>query len=195
MSSEALSTLPEPFGYFRATPFGWEDCAETDEGAQALYDEGAIHTQAARIAELEAEIANLHTTMMAAAVEIHEHWEAHCDAEGYGPANLMHRLEKGIASQYGYDAKTLQRVESERDQLQQEVNEQARLNGMGAERELALIAARDQLRAEVERLRKPLTDEQLLTLAAHHLGEMHVENCGLGDIKEFARAIEAAKEA
>lgn len=28
----------EPFGYFRAEPFGWRDCAETDEGAIALYE-------------------------------------------------------------------------------------------------------------------------------------------------------------
>lgn len=27
-----------PFGYFRAEPFGWTDCAETDEGAKALYE-------------------------------------------------------------------------------------------------------------------------------------------------------------
>jgi len=27
----------EPFGYFRAEPFGWTDCAETDEGAIPLY--------------------------------------------------------------------------------------------------------------------------------------------------------------
>ena len=42
--------------------------------------------------------------------------------------------------------------------------------------------------------RKPwvgLTDDECLTEAARHLGEMHVENCGLGDIKDFARAIEA----
>ena len=78
--------------------------------------------QAERIAELEAERDNLHTTMFAAAVEIQAHWEEHCDAEGYGPANLMHRLERGIASRYGYDAKTLQRVETERDQLRAEVS-------------------------------------------------------------------------
>ena len=29
---------PEPFGYFKAEPFGWTDCAETDEGATALYE-------------------------------------------------------------------------------------------------------------------------------------------------------------
>ena len=27
----------KPFGYFKAEPFGWTDCAETDEGAVALY--------------------------------------------------------------------------------------------------------------------------------------------------------------
>jgi hypothetical protein len=29
--------MTEPFGYFKAEPFGWTDCAETDEGAVALY--------------------------------------------------------------------------------------------------------------------------------------------------------------
>ena len=28
----------EPFGYFKAEPFGWRDCAETDEVVIALYD-------------------------------------------------------------------------------------------------------------------------------------------------------------
>ena len=27
-----------PFGYFKPEPFGWTDCAETDEGAIPLYD-------------------------------------------------------------------------------------------------------------------------------------------------------------
>lgn len=31
-------TAQEPFGYFKAEPFGWRDCAETDEGAIALYE-------------------------------------------------------------------------------------------------------------------------------------------------------------
>ena len=34
----------EPFGYFKAEPFGWRDCADTDEGAIALYE--APHPQA-----------------------------------------------------------------------------------------------------------------------------------------------------
>ena len=33
-SGEAVS----PFGYFRAEPFGWADCAESDEGARPLYE-------------------------------------------------------------------------------------------------------------------------------------------------------------
>ena len=61
--------------------------------------------------------------MMAAAVEIQAHWEAHCDEEGYGPANLMHRLERGIASQYGYTAQTLVQIEAERDTLRQQLAE------------------------------------------------------------------------
>lgn len=30
--------VQEPFGHFRAEPFGWTACAETDEGAVALYE-------------------------------------------------------------------------------------------------------------------------------------------------------------
>ena len=31
----------EPFGYFKAQPFGWTDCAEDDDGAIALYEQPA----------------------------------------------------------------------------------------------------------------------------------------------------------
>lgn len=33
-----VSKMVEPYGYFRPEPFGWTDCAETDEGAIALYE-------------------------------------------------------------------------------------------------------------------------------------------------------------
>ena len=80
----------------------------------------------------EKEKIQLHTTMFAAAVEIQAHWGAHCAAEGDGPVNLMHRLERGIASRYDYDAETLQRVETERDQLRAEVERYHHLrNGQG----------------------------------------------------------------
>ena len=40
---DCMSTAPpkaeqDPFGYFKAEPFGWTDCSETDEGAKALYE-------------------------------------------------------------------------------------------------------------------------------------------------------------
>ena len=37
-NSEQQAQQQEPFGYFKAEPFGWTDCAETDEGAIALYE-------------------------------------------------------------------------------------------------------------------------------------------------------------
>lgn len=38
---EAIAQYKEPFGYFRAEPFGWTDCAPNDEGAKALYEHPA----------------------------------------------------------------------------------------------------------------------------------------------------------
>ena len=70
---------------------------------------------AAEVDMLQSEIENLHSVMVAAAEEIHEHWQAHCDEEGYGPANLMHRLEKGIPAQYAYKAGDFERLAKERD--------------------------------------------------------------------------------
>lgn len=33
-----MAAKPEPFGYFRPTLDGWEDCAPTAAGARALYE-------------------------------------------------------------------------------------------------------------------------------------------------------------
>lgn len=65
--------------------------------------------------ERDAEVANLKTVMIAAAEEIQRRWWAHCDDEGYGPANLMRRLEEGIPSEYGYTAGEFARL---REQLE-----------------------------------------------------------------------------
>ena len=52
----ALTANAEPFGYFRCLPLsGWEDCAETDEGAIPLYE----RPQTDRVAKLEAEVERL----------------------------------------------------------------------------------------------------------------------------------------
>lgn len=40
----------------------------------------------------EAELIALRSMCRAAAAEIQKHYDAHCDAEGYGPCNLMARL-------------------------------------------------------------------------------------------------------
>lgn len=67
--------------------------------------------------KLKAEIDNIKSVMIAAAEEISAHWDAHCDAEGYGPVNLMHRLERGIPSEYSYKAGDFIRLQNERDAL------------------------------------------------------------------------------
>lgn len=96
---------------------GYFDCEALREislfNVAAGIDElqAAIKASDQRIQELESEIANLHTVMMAAAIEITEHWESHCDEDGCGPANLVRRLENGYPEQYGYDAKTMVRMD------------------------------------------------------------------------------------
>lgn len=69
-----------------------------------------IESQAAQIAAFK-------TVMVAAAEEIAAHWNAHCDAEGYGPQNLLRRLEEGIPSEYGYTAGAFAALTAERDAL------------------------------------------------------------------------------
>lgn len=65
------------------------------------------------LARLRTENANLKTVMVAAAEEIAAHWNAHCDSEGYGPQNLMRRLEEGIPSEYGYTAGRFAELQAE----------------------------------------------------------------------------------
>jgi hypothetical protein len=43
----AIAQAGEPFGYFRAEPFGWTNCAETDDGAIALYEHPAAKASTA----------------------------------------------------------------------------------------------------------------------------------------------------
>jgi hypothetical protein len=49
--------MSEPFGYFKAEPFGWVDCAETDDGAVALYDTSALQAAIDAAYERAAEVA------------------------------------------------------------------------------------------------------------------------------------------
>ncbi len=47
---------PEPFGYFRAEPFGWADCAETDDGAMPLFEKQDVDRLFNALATARAEI-------------------------------------------------------------------------------------------------------------------------------------------
>ena len=85
-----LPSLPEP-GHM---PFG-------EHGYTA--EQMTAYARAA-VAAAVVENQKLRTVLIAAAEEIHAHWAAHCDADGYGPQNLMRRLEEGIPSEYGYTA-------------------------------------------------------------------------------------------
>lgn len=46
------------------------------------------------------ELDKLRTMCKCAAAEILEHWEAHCDGEGYGPRNLIGRLKGDLPPDY-----------------------------------------------------------------------------------------------
>jgi len=122
---------------------------------------------------LKDDIENLHTVMMAAAVEITEHWDAHCDAEGYGPVNLVRRLENGFPSRYGYDSQTLIRAETERDALRAELAAEKLFSKQAMASVLGIAAQRDAARAE--------------------LYEGKHCQCGYDDVCEFAREAEKLK--
>lgn len=94
----------------------YEAAAELRRLYQLAMDQ---HTE---IYGLRAEMRLLKTVMVAAAEEIAAHWDAHCDEEGYGPANLMHRLEKGIASEYAYKAGDFARLQEANKELLEALN-------------------------------------------------------------------------
>lgn len=89
------------------------------KAADAVWSESAKYAEGMRaeITRLRAEAEELRSVMIAAAEEIQAHWPAHCDAEGYGPANLMRRLEEGIPSQYAYTAGDFERLRAEAEAL------------------------------------------------------------------------------
>jgi len=114
---EALAALVaalDPYGY---APYSKIEPLIQDARA-------ALATQPAQpsdeLLRIRAEAEALRSVMIAAAEEIQAHWAAHCDAEGYGPANLMRRLEEGIPSQYGYTAGDFVRLRAEAEALRKD---------------------------------------------------------------------------
>jgi hypothetical protein len=119
------------------------------------YDAAIVHDEfVALIKRLAAERDAFATTMVAAAEEIHEHWDAHCDAEGYGPANLMRRLEEGIPSQYGYTAGAFAELKQRAEAAEAEVKRQQALAVYWTENACKRAAERDAAEAEVAKLRE-----------------------------------------
>jgi len=105
--------------------------AERDDAEQAaatnLHMEQQAKLQLATViaenVKLTKYVQNYCTVMVAAAEEIAEHWDAHCDKEGYGPSNLMYRLENGIPGEYGYTAGAFANLKAERDRLREAVTQ------------------------------------------------------------------------
>ena len=118
---------------------GSGEAATLAASLRAMADEGDA---------LRAEAANLRTVMVAAAEEIAAHWQAHCDADGYGPANLMHRLEEGIPSEYGYTAGAFAALRAENERLRADAERYRWLRsncecmGWGSRTDAAIDAAR-----------------------------------------------------
>lgn len=87
------------------------------KNTQSELREKVIENLKEDISKLELEVSNLKTVMVAASEEIQLHWEAHCDEKGYGPSNLMHRLEKGLTSRYsGYSAGAFDKLRQENEE-------------------------------------------------------------------------------
>lgn len=125
----------------------------------AATDERMRRVKAEReLSRLTAENENLQSVMIAAAEEIHEHWGAHCDSEGYGPANLMHRLEKGIPAEYAYKAGDFARLTAELDESKRELS-LMRHDCLALERQLSkLLAELSAAKAEGEVMRDALQE-------------------------------------
>ena len=127
----------------------------------ALFSTAKVESYArACMAPLREENARLKTVMIAAAEEIHAHWDAHCDTEGYGPQNLQHRLEEGIPSEYGYTAgafeeirKRAESAEAELTHLKaQETALQERVRELEAKRDSLSRALSEHIKAADERI-------------------------------------------
>lgn len=73
------------------------------------------------ITGLQSRIFELQEVMVAAAEEIKSHWDAHCDKDGYGPVNLIRRLETALGCNYpGYSAGEFAKMQSEIEHLRAE---------------------------------------------------------------------------
>jgi hypothetical protein len=150
----------------------------------------ALASQKTRASAAEAQNAKLRTVMIAAAEEIHTHWQAHCDADGYGPASLIRRLEEGIPAAYGYTAGAFVELIADRDALR------AELAALRAQEPVGQ-AAPAQPAADAQALRDALTElrDRLAGHPAYQpLTEAEEQDIG-GDTAELSYLVRVADEA
>lgn len=76
------------------------------EFAQWVSEPRKVDALQREVTRLAQENLRLRTVMMAAYEEIGERWEAHCDADGYGPQSLMRHLRDGT----GYYAGMVEKI-------------------------------------------------------------------------------------
>jgi hypothetical protein len=166
-----------------AAPVARPHSIEFDETQGAQVERNNLQSQ---LSEAQLTIDNLRTVMMAAAVEISAHWDAHCDNDGCGPVNLVRRLEKGLPEQYGYNALTVVNLEKQRDDLQAQLAE-LRATHSPSERELLaaanprtlqatlnLITELNVLRADLETLRAQEPVDAVLTYDGDSLVKVQI---------------------
>ena len=109
----------------------------------------------AQIEELKIQNENFKTVMIAAAEEIQSKWSAHCDSEGYGPSNLMHRLENAIPARYGYTAGAFENLDAFNKELKRSLTNR--------DKEIS------SLKSENEELKKKYDEELLLRIGEQTL--------------------------
>ena len=68
--------------------------AKIDQANEALNEARRL------ITDLRIENINLTSMCRAAAKEIDDHWDAHCDPDGFGPASLVNRLKGLVKPSY-----------------------------------------------------------------------------------------------
>lgn len=80
--------------------------------AQWVSEPSRVQALQREVTRLAQENLRLRTVMLAAHEEITEHWDAHCDADGFGPQNLVRHLKEGT----GYYPGMLGKIDGSNDE-------------------------------------------------------------------------------
>lgn len=77
------------------------ECCE-DPGACKMCEPPVELSLQQQVTRLSQENLRLRTVMLAAADELLEQWDAHLDADGFGPRSLLRHLQEGTGFYPGY---------------------------------------------------------------------------------------------